>query len=194
MTIGLTQEGIRTGQDTMDSSIPVVIASDQGDLSVKPFQPVIELNVTELIGIDEQVAQWEYSGSVAVNLGTATSGVLLGVALYATETGTGQIISEDGILLVLDANPSVSPGDTHLVSGEWATIIGVVSISEDDWFEENAATTGAVIFYPCKPIAFHAISNLYFVYYHQGATSWNDVAGDDEILQLNGWIRVDSKS
>ena len=177
MTLRYTQEG--------QGHVP-------GEVEVLPFEPMGELGVTELIGVNEQVDQYEYSASVGVALGDTMSGEILSIALYATEDGTGQIITEDGVLLLMDADPSVSAGDAHLTAGEWPTILGKVVIAADDWFEENASTTGAVVYKTCTPIPFHELSTIYAVYYHEGATSWNDGAGDDEQLEFNGWYRRDS--
>ena len=163
-----------------------------GDVSVQPFEPIAELGLAELIGVDEQVDQYEYSGSIGAALVDVMSGEILSVALYSTEDGTGQIITEDGVLLVMDADPSVSAGDANLAAAEWPTILGKIVVDADDWFEENASSAGAMVYKTCTPIPFHELSTLYFVYYHEGATSWNDGAGDDEQLEMNAWYRRDS--
>ena len=154
-----------------------------------PFAAVLEGGLTELVGVDEQVDQNDYSGSVEVALGGTHSGELLSFAFYATENGSGAVQDSAGRLIILDADPAVASGDTALAAGEWPTVLGVVQVEAGDWIMD--ANRG-VAYIVDTPVAFHALSTLYFVWLHEDATSLNDAAEDDELLEFNFWYRRDS--
>ena len=120
----------------------------------QPFAALIEGGLTELVGINEQVDQNDYSGSVGVALGGTYSGEILSWCFYATEDGTGYV---------------------DVDAGDWVTDVN-----------------GGAAYIADQPLAFHALATLYFVWFHEDATSLNDGAGDDEQLQFNFWYRRDS--
>jgi len=191
--------GLNNKQDTLGGAGVIIgtVAIDQttpgttnGVVST-PFAPIVEMGLTELIGINEAVAQNQYGASVGVALGGTYSGELLNIALYSSEDDTGQIIAEAGRLYVFDADPTVAAGDANLAAADWPTMIAAVDIAAGDWKEEAAGGLGATVSMPTT-ILFHPLATLYFAYYHQGATTWNDAAGDDEQLELNVWYRRDS--
>jgi hypothetical protein len=154
----------------------------------QPFAALTEGGLTELIGINEQVDQNEYSASVGVALGGTYSGEILNISLYSDEAGSGTVPFSSGHLILLDADPATSAGDAALAAGEWPTIIGRWDIAAADWIKDangGQAQDNAAI-------AFHALSTLYFVWFHTDAISLNDGAGDDERLRFNFWYRRDS--
>ena len=74
-----------------------------------PCLPIIEFAVTELIGINEAVAQNQHSASVAITLGTQpVSGEILSFAFYSQEAGTGAVLQPTGKLILLDADPATA--------------------------------------------------------------------------------------
>lgn len=160
-----------------------------GGLLTQPFSAICEIGVTELIGKDEAVAQNQYSASVGVTLGTEVSGEILHVTLYSRETGSGAVLQPDGILFVLDADPATTAGDTALTAAERITIIGAIPVETTDW---QADANGASATILTKPVAFHAVASLYFLWFQEHATGFNSAAGDDETLHLNAWYRKDS--
>ncbi len=193
------------GQATAAASFPVVLASDQGDISVTldaevidvdatgqgdlpmvPFAAITELAVTEIIGIDEQVDQFEYSEATQLALGATVSGEILNVTLILSGT-----LTEAGTLLIFDADPSVTLADANLATASWLLAIGKIDVAAGDWFEEDSGGTGAVATF-AEPIAFHALSSLWVAYYHEGATQWNSAAGDNESLDIQIEYRRDS--
>ena len=155
-----------------------------------PLDAINEGGVTELIGINEQVDQSDYSGSVGVALGGTYSGEILSVTLISTEDGSGAIQRPNGTLLILDADPSIASGATSLTAANWPKVIGVMEVSAGDWTITD--TSGAVNNVKDQPVPFHALATLYFVWFHEAATSFNDAAGDDEQLEFNFWYRRDS--
>ena len=158
-------------------------------LLTKPFANILEAGVTELVGINEQVDQNDYSGSVAISLGAQpVSGEILAFAFYATEDGSGAILQSTGKLILFDADPAVTSGDTALAAAEYPTILGVVEVGSSDW---HADTAGAVAYITDTPVPFHALATLDAVWFHSAATSINSAAGDDEQLELNFWYRRD---
>jgi hypothetical protein len=155
----------------------------------QPFAAMLEGGLTELVGINEQVDQNDYSGSVEVALGGTYSGEILSVAFYATEDGTGAVQDSAGILYVFDADPSIASGDTAMTAAERVTVLGKLSIGAADW---DADTGGGLAYVNTSPIPFHALASLFFVWKHLDATSLNDAAGDDEQLEFNFWYKRES--
>ena len=86
-----------------------------GPIITKPFSPILEAGVTELIGVDEQVDQNDYSGSVEVDVSPGSqpsSGVIRSMAFYETEDGTGALNDPAGTLYILDRH------DRHILRAE----------------------------------------------------------------------------
>lgn len=172
----------------------------------KPFWPIKETGLTELIGINEQVAQNDWCAGVGVDICPGSegsvSGEILQVALYASEDGSGAIITETGMLFIFDADPSVSNGDANLAAAAWGKVVGIIEVVANDWVEEASGGTGSIAIYSggnssggvgaALPIPFHSVGTLYFAYYHTGATTINSAAGDDEQLEFNVWYRRES--
>jgi len=156
---------------------------------VQPFSAMLEGGLTELVGINEQVDQNDYSGSVEVALGGTYSGEILSVAFYATEDGTGAVQDSAGILYVFDADPTISSGDTAMSAAERVTVLGKLSIGAADW---DTDANGGMAYLSTQPIPFHALASLFFVWKHLDATSLNDAAGDDEQLEFNFWYKRES--
>jgi hypothetical protein len=155
----------------------------------QPFDPIREIGVTELVGADEQVDQNEYGGSVAISLGVQISGEFLHFTLYSRETGTGAIQTPAGSLFILDADPANAAGAAAITAAARLTVIAEVPVAAADW---PADAAGASVTVTDKPVAFHALQTIYFLWFHEDATSLNDGAGDDEILEVNAWYRRDS--
>ena len=157
-----------------------------------PRYEITEIGVTELVGADEQVDQNDYGGSVALTLGDGirpVSGEFLAFCFYTRETGTGAVLSPAGTLLLLDADPAVSAGDTAITAAERITVLAHVTVAASDWITD--ANGGSVYIYN-QPIPFHNLQTIYAVWFHEDATSFNDGAGDDETLDFNAWYRRDT--
>ncbi len=159
-----------------------------------PMYPPTETGVLELIGTDERVDQNEFGAAVSYTVPgtTASSGYMLMFTLVASEEGTGAIPHPAGQLLVFDADPGHSAGDdgSGITAAEWETLIAVVAVADGDWTaEDNAAFCNKRDF---EPIPFHEAPILYFVWRHTDATSLNDAAGDDEVLNVNVWFHKTS--
>jgi hypothetical protein len=156
-----------------------------------PLAPVSETGITELVGKNEQVDQNDFGGSVSFTVGIgglSVSGEFLSLILTTLETGSGAVQTPAGHLLLFDADPNPTVGDTALTAAEWKTAIGSVEITAADWISD---ANGSHVF---KDIAipFHELVTIYAVWFHTGATSFNDAAGDDEELHCNLWYRRDS--
>lgn len=151
---------------------------------------VVEL--VELIGADEQVDQGDYGGSVSIPVGNGVkpaSGEFLSFMFFSRQTGTGAIQEPAGVLLLLSADPSVSPGDTSITAAERITVLGHVNVAAGDW---KADANGGSAFIYDQPVPFHELEDVYVVWFHEDATSFNDGAGDDEILSFSAWYRRDT--
>lgn len=157
----------------------------------QPFDHIREGGLTELVGINEEVNTNDYSASVEVSLpgDQPITGELLSFALYATEDGTGAVQDSAGRLIILDADPAVSSGDTALAAAEWPTVLGVITVTANDWILD---ANGGVAYIYDQPIPFHPVSSLFFVWLHEDDVDLNDGAGDDEQLEFNFWYRRDS--
>jgi len=150
------------------------------------------IGVTELVGKDERTDQNELGAEVAVTIeevtGVPASGELLAFMFYATEEGSGAVQDSQGELLIFTSAPGLTAGDdgSGVSAAQWQTCIGRIKVSASDWtLDANAA--GAIAYVCDKPVPFHAVSTLYFVWYHTDATSLNDAAGDDEVLDMDCW-------
>lgn len=170
-------------------TLPALAAGTNLIGKVQPFAAILEGGLTELVGINEQVDQNDYSGSVEVALGGTYSGEILSVAFYATEDGTGAVQDSAGILYVFDADPSISSGDTAMSVAERVTVLGKVAIAAGDW---DTDANGGLAYVSNVVIPFHALASLFFVWKHLDATGLNDAAGDDEQLEFNFWYRRES--
>ncbi len=156
-----------------------------GTQATLPAGGMRELGLTELVGINEEVNTNDFAGSVGVALGAGShSGELLSFAFFATEDGSGAVQDSAGELLILDADPAVSAGDTALAAAEWPTVIGRVTVAATDWTTD---ANGGVAFIYNQPVPFHDLITLYFVWFHTDAVDLNDAAGDDEQLEFNAW-------
>ena len=157
--------------------------------TVQPFSALLQGGLTELVGINEEVNTSDYGGSVGVALGGTYSGEMLGFTFYATEDGSGAVHDSAGTLIIFDADPSISAGDTAMTAAERVTVIAQVDVLAADW---QADANGASAYIYDQPVPFHALSTIYFVWFHTDATDLNDGAGDDEQLQFDFWYRRDS--
>ncbi|MGD8626606.1 MAG: hypothetical protein PVJ34_18865 [Anaerolineae bacterium] len=155
----------------------------------QPFEPITETGLLELVGKNEQIDQNDYTAAVECDLAQLASGEILHVTLYATETGSGAVLTPAGTLLILDADPGHASGATALTAAARITVIGQIPVAAADW---QSDANGASVTVADTPIAFHETDSLFFVWFHEDATSINSAAGDDEVLQLNAWIRRDS--
>lgn len=157
---------------------------------IQPFDGIRESGLLELIGINEQVDQNDYSGSVELDVSPGPqpcSGVIQQVAFIQTEDGSGAILSLEGDLYVFDADPNPTSGDTALTAAEWVTCIGKCSVASTDW---NTDANGGFAKVIDEPIWFHGAASLYFVFKLTSATSVNSAAGDDEQLEINVWYQL----
>ena len=197
------------GQQAMAASLSVVPASDVTDATyigdikfgeelpagtqligkVKPHDAMLEGGLTELVGINEEVNTDDYGGSVEVALGGTYSGEILSVALYATEDGSGAIQDSAGVLYIFDVDPTIAVGDTAMTAAERVTVIGQVVVAATDWQTDASGGSAYIV---DTPVAFHAVSSLFFVWFHTDAVDIHDGAGDDEQLEMNFWLRRDS--
>lgn len=154
----------------------------------QPFSHMIALGLTELIGINEQVDQNDYSASVEVELQYPASGEILSFAFYSTEDGSGAVQSPAGWLYLFAATPAISSGDTAMTAAARITCLGRVEVAAGDW--ETDANGGMAYIYD-TPIPFHYTSSLFFAFKLTSATAMNSAAGDDEQLEFNAWYRRD---
>lgn len=152
----------------------------------QPFLPVKEVGLTELVGINEQVDQNDFSASVSVNLGyPAPSGEFRSFCFYADEAGSGAIQDSAGILYIYDGDVNIASGATAMTAVTSTMSIGQVVVYASDW--DTDATSGTACIHNTV-IPFHSTSRLiYFAWKQTDATGLNDAAGDDEGLDFNAW-------
>ena len=157
-----------------------------------PRYAIQELGLTTLVGADDQVDQNDYGASIAITLGDGirpVSGELLSFMFFTLEEGTGAIQSPAGSLLIFDADPTVSAGDTALAGADHIKILGRVDVAAADWITDANGGNACKL---DQPIPFHSLQTLYVAWFHSDATSLNDLAGDDEYLRFNAWYRRDT--
>jgi hypothetical protein len=138
-----------------------------------------------LIGKDEKVDQNDYGASVAYpkQQSNAPSGEILQALFLTREDGAGAVLTPAGKLVFFSADPVLAAGDVALSTADkWETVVGIIQVEVADWLED-AKGAGACI--NTQPIAFEGgFENLYIAWFHEDATSFNDVAGDDEELNV----------
>lgn len=172
---------------TADDGLRVPADSVTG-LKVRPMDAVLIEELVELIGINENVANTQYGESVSVALAATHSGEILKTCLTTTEDGAGSILTPAGTLFILDATTANAVGATTITAVERLTILARITYAATDWQSDANGGTN------CKVIAdgFHANGTLHALWFHEDATAFNDVAGDDEQLELAFWYRRDS--
>lgn len=155
---------------------------------LQPFDAIRETGVLELVGADEQVDQNELGATVSHDLPgeQPASGELLSFTFVATETGSGAVQDSAGELLIFDADPGHSVGDdgSGISAAEWKRCIGRVKVAASDWTIEDNGGVACIV---DNPVPFHGVQTLHFVWLHTDATSLNDGAGDNEVLEVNVW-------
>jgi len=162
-----------------------------------PFDPIQATGLLTLIDSDAQVDQNDYGASVEIALDAVAgsyankpiSGEILHATFISTETGTGAVRIPAGVLFLLSTDPAVTAGDTAMIAAAHASVIGQIEVETTDWKADANGATAAIY---NKPIAFHALTSIWAVWFHEDATSLNDAAGDDELLRVNLWIRRDT--
>ena len=144
-----------------------------------PENGILETGLIELVGVDEQVDQNDWSGSVDFDIGS--SGYFVAFALISTG---GDEIQAEGKLYILDADPAISSGDTSITAAEAKTVVGVVDVASDDWDSDD---NHAIAYITDTIVPFHSMDQVYFAFRLTSATSLNSAGGDNELLQLNAW-------
>lgn len=155
----------------------------------QPLDALLEGGLTELVGINEEVNTDDYSASVGVALAGTYSGEILQFTFYGTEDGDGAVPVPEGTLFIFDADPSISAGDTVMTAAERVTVIGQINVLASDFKSDANGASACIV---DKPIAFHSLATLYFVWFHTDATDINDAAGNDEQLEMNFHYRRES--
>ena len=167
MTFGPTQEGIRTGQDTMDSSIPVVLASDQSGIplsagethigqvggegitiTVNPVLTVAGAYIAnDFVGTSATALIFANAARVAGGSGIIKSAVLIDAAL--------QSIACELWLFDTAVTPPADNAAWTISDADAATCIGVIPFSSYYASALNSVSNGVV---PNGGIEFSAIA------------------------------------
>jgi len=141
----------------------------------------------ELIGIDEAVAQNQYSASVELPLAphAPAQGELLDFEFISSG---GDILTPAGRLLVMSADPGSSAGDTAITVAQRRTVLGEVPVAAADWQSDS---NGGSVQYPTRPITIPGQTSVFLVWFHSDATGYNSASGDDEILEVRVGYRAE---
>ncbi len=186
-TLGIRNEGfVQLAGANLDY---IQFATDkEGRTFVRSMDAILIEELVELIGINENVANTQYGASVSVALAASHSGELLKSCLTTTEDGAGSILTPAGTLFILDAATANAVGAAAITAVERLTVLAQITYAAADW--QSDANGGS----NCKVIAdgFHVNGTLHALWFHEDATAFNDVAGDDEQLELAFWYRRDS--
>jgi len=154
----------------------------------RPFPiGIFETGLIELVGINEQVDQNDYGAHVTANL--KGSGEIIAACFMSTEDGTGAVQEPAGKLLIFNAAVTVAAGDTSITVLERSELIGMIAVSAADWQSDANGASASILL---QPIPYNT-NDLYLVWFHEDATSYNDGAGDDEQLEVNLFYRLDHR-
>ena len=187
-----TSEDLTVTLDGEQITVADIITGEQNigtvinDVPMVPFQPISRIGPTELVGINEQMAQFEYSDATEIALGCTCSGEFLG--LTGIFSGT---LTEAATFLVFASDPSISLGDANMPTASWPLVIIKYDVAAGDWHEEDSGGTGAM-FYSVQPGAFDELTSVWIVVYWEGGTTVNSLAGDNEKIDVGFWFRQDS--
>ncbi len=169
---------------TTSGDVPITLDSEV--VAAQPFQAIAETGLTEIIGADEQIAQYDWSDGTEIVLGGSYSEELLNYTVVMSGA-----INQAWTLLVFDADPGVTAGDANLATASWDLVVAKIDGAAGDWFCENSGGTGCVATFEI-PHAVHSLSSVWVAIYWEGATTLNDGAADDEVISVNIWYRRDS--
>jgi hypothetical protein len=157
-----------------------------------PRYQIAEFGNQSLAGTNEQVDQNDYGASTSITLGDGVrpvSGEILSFLFFSGEAGTGAVQTPAGTLLLFDADPAITAGDTSISLAARISILGQVPVSAADWQADASGASQCIL---DKPVPFHNLTKLYAAWFHEDATGLNDAAGDDEFLAFNAWYRRDT--
>jgi len=185
--VGVVRNDVLATLANTDNEVTPVQVDANGAVyvNINPFG-LVEGGLTELIGINEQIDQNDYSGSIGVALAATESGTIKQITFITTEDGTGDVENPVGTLFILDADPAVAAGDTAITAGEGVTVIAIIDTVAADWREDTAAGLYTLTL-PGDGIAFHSLANLYFCFKNRDASAFNSDAAHDEQLEFNFW-------
>jgi len=143
--------------------------------------------VVELVGKDETLAPTNYAGSVEIPLDAngSASGEILGVTLIQREEGSGSLLSVDGDLIILNADPSIAANAVTLgaAAAIWQSIVGAIPIANSDWRPTSTEDANGQYVHKIQAIPFESARSLWATFFLASATTMNDAGGDDEILE-----------
>jgi hypothetical protein len=141
----------------------------------------------ELIGVDEAVAQNQFSASVEfpVTPSSVVQGELLGFE-FVSEGGA--IIKPDGRLFVFTSDPGSSAGDTAITAAARKTLIGELAVVNTDFDSDSNAASA---FYDDQDMPFQAASSLYLAFKLTSADGYNSSASDNEALSVRVSYRTE---
>ena len=146
---------------------------------------ILEVGIVEYIGINESVTGGQYTTSKAVVVAAVAnarprSGVIRSVDFIGN--GALNTLAPAIELLFLDADPAVALDDASITAAEWATIFGRISVATGDW---DGDANGGIVAKHDLFLPFHELESIYLV--AKPAVAVNNLAGDDEQLQINLW-------
>ncbi len=174
-----------------DGDLTRISVDNFGALWVTDRNPHLEFDLEapplELIGVNEQVAADEYSGSINFFF-NGNSGIITKLCLYATEDGSGTVFTPTGTLYIWNIDPNITAGDADITAIERLNIVNQYTVVAADWdADANGAST-------CKLIDDVFVNTFFFAAWRSatGEVEWNSAVGDDEQLQFLMWSRTDS--
>jgi hypothetical protein len=117
----------------------------------RPFTSMQEIGLTELVGINETVANTNYGDEVSVTIGDGpnnereVSGEFLSFMFYSTEDGSGAVQTPAGRLLIFDTAPTIAANDTAITVAEATTLVGQVRVAVADWTTHASTVPAATM-------------------------------------------------
>jgi hypothetical protein len=155
-----------------------------------------QTNYVELVGVDEQVAQNTWGGSVQIPFKAETQGIFVHTVLarQGYDKAAGAFLSLTGKIVFFMGDPAVAAGTAlaALTRAQVNKIVAVVDVAAADWYNMDDVGTDAsalaVLHMAANegviPLPRMADGDLYAAWLHTLATAINSGATDQEDIYV----------
>ena len=163
-------------------STPAAIKAATNIMYIKPWLRPLETEV-ELVGADETIVLGLYGQEAEINFGypTGAAGVIDSVCLFASAVATGTIQDSAGSVMFWNTDPALTAGGETITTTALNELVAEVTFYASDWITSSSR------YFACKDPAakFGRMDTLYVAWKHSDSTTLNDVAADNDVIDVN---------